>query len=290
MKKILASLLVLALCAPAMAATVEVIDDADGTGSIVVTAEGADPIVGLGLDIVVTGANVTAVTISPATFNIYPDAAYTLETTTPGSYTYGAGSPVALIAGPGKDDLPLASFCISAGMLNGSGTPGADGAAVVTIDVETDLASGSCTVAVTENAARGGIVLTTGAGEDITSQTGDTITNGTPAECIKSGTALYTTWDSVGKPDCWCYAKQCRGDGDGAVQGPFWVGLDDLTGFLAAYNQFVLPAGGICYDNDRAIQGPFRVSLDDLTIFLTYYNQFVVPDCDMTDYNFWLTP
>ena len=76
MKKILASLLVLGLCAPIMAATVTINDNGDGTGTIVVDAGAGNAIVGLALNIdvndVTSAGSITALSITPATFNIYP--------------------------------------------------------------------------------------------------------------------------------------------------------------------------------------------------------------------------
>jgi hypothetical protein len=163
MKKFLASLLVLALCAPVMAATVTINDNGDGTGTIVVDATAEGLIVGLGLNIDTTGGNITALSIEPATFNIFPDAAHDMELTTQGSYGYGDGTPIANQDAVGEAALS-SSFAVSVGMLNGETTAGAAGAAVVTINIAVDAATNIC---VEENAIRGGIVLTDGTGVDI---------------------------------------------------------------------------------------------------------------------------
>jgi hypothetical protein len=163
MKKFLASLLVLALCAPVMAATVTINDNGDGTGTIVVDATAEGLIVGLGLNIDTTGGNITALSIEPATFNIFPDAAHDMELTTQGSYGYGDGTPIANQDAVGEAALS-SSFAVSVGMLNGETTAGAAGAAVVTINITVDADTNIC---VEENAIRGGIVLTDGTGVDI---------------------------------------------------------------------------------------------------------------------------
>ncbi|MHC4834781.1 MAG: hypothetical protein ACYTCN_02350, partial [Planctomycetota bacterium] len=156
MKKILASLLVLALCAPAMAATITLEDIGGGQATITVATEGEEAnIVGLGLDVVVTGGEVTVVSVDTANFNIFPDYAYFLETDTdPNGYEYGEGHPVAAMEEAGVLELPQSSFALSLGNLNGIDTPGADGAAevVITVDWDGDL------LEVCENATRGGIV------------------------------------------------------------------------------------------------------------------------------------
>ncbi|MHC4676820.1 MAG: hypothetical protein ACYTBZ_30415, partial [Planctomycetota bacterium] len=45
------------------------------------------------------------------------------------------------------------------------------------------------------------------------------------SECMKTSAPEYDDWEAWDKPDCWCYARQCRGDGDGLQTGPFWVGF-----------------------------------------------------------------
>ncbi|MHC5180343.1 MAG: hypothetical protein ACYSOW_00465 [Planctomycetota bacterium] len=140
MKKILASLLVLALCAPAMAATITLEDIGGGQATITVATEGEEAnIVGLGLDVVVTGGVVTEVDVpalAAQNFNIFPDYAYVLETDEdPNGYEYGEGHPVAAMEEAGKLELPQSSFALSLGNLNGIDTPGADGAAEVVITV-----------------------------------------------------------------------------------------------------------------------------------------------------------
>jgi len=192
MKKILVSLLVLAMCVPAMAATVSVNDNGDGTGTIVVDAGEGNLIVGLALNVDTTGGNITALSISPATFNIYPDAAHDMEVATPDSYGYGDGTPIANQDAVGEASLS-SSFAVSAGMLNGADIAGADGAQVVTIDISVDADTNIC---VEENALRGGIVLTDGSGVDI---------DGTTV-CGDVG---------PGGPACWNYPCQPFGDANG---------------------------------------------------------------------------
>jgi hypothetical protein len=280
MKKILVSLLVLALCAPAMAATITLDDIGSGQATITVATEGGEAnIVGLGLDVTVTGGSVTAVSVDTADFNIYPDAAYTQELGD--GYTYGEGTPVAAKLVAGEIALPQSEFALSLGNLNGETTPGADGAASVVITVTW---SGD-ELEVCENATRGGIVAVDGTSLDAAC---DTLAGGTPP-CVKDTAPFYADWVAFGEPECWCYQKNCRGDYDGLLSGPFRVGIPDLQGFLAAYNQIVLPAGGICADFDHVPSGPFRVGIPDLQTLLQYYNQLdsIVPVCDSTNYNFW---
>ena len=51
-------------------------------------------------------------------------------------------------------------------------------------------------------------------------------------ECY-AGRPDYDQWVEAGKPECWCYPRQCHGDADNAKQGGFvlgywYVGSDDL--------------------------------------------------------------
>jgi len=113
-------------------------------------------------------------------------------------------------------------------------------------------------------------------------------------ECMKATHPAYNDWLAWGKPDCWCYARQCRGDINGLKHGPFWVQVIDLDLFKDAFNKIdvALPPWGICADLDHNKYGPFRVKVLDLDIFKTYFNkpESQVPECDKTHYNFWVTP
>ncbi|MHC5164902.1 MAG: hypothetical protein ACYSOI_06085 [Planctomycetota bacterium] len=241
MKKILASLLVLALCAPAMAATITLEDIGGGQATITVATEGEEAnIVGLGLDVVVTGGQVTDVSVDTADFNIFPDYAYCLETDEDPNdgYEYGEGHPVAAMLEAGKLELPQSSFALSLGNLNGIDIPGADGATevVITVDWSGDL------LEVCENATRGGIVAN---GEEA----------GIPldAECAElEGGCVVTT---------------CLGDGtvDGAVNGA------DVGGLIATFNLILGQPGYNCiYDFtlDDAVNGA------DIGGFLAVFNTF----------------
>lgn len=290
MKKILASLLVLALCAPAMAATVSFTDNTDGTGTFTITTVGVgdEYMVGVALD-VLADAGITAVTV-PAAFNVYPDAGYTIGATfDPWGAPAVAGTPVCAVATPGEIALPgtAGTFAICFANLNGPSTPGATGAQ--TIDI-TFAAPDGTQVTISENAARAGVVGTLGEDIALTGTLTGTITVAV-TECVKSTASFYTDWVNYGKPDCWCYQRQCRGDANGTQSGPYWVSGADLTIFKNAFNKTdgSLPAGGICADFNHAASGPYRVSGADLTIFKTYFNkaEASVPVCDAADYNSW---
>ena len=234
MKKVILTLLVLALAIPAMAATVTITDHADGTGTITVTAEGSANIVGLALDIDVTaGGNITGTVVNTATFNIFMDAAYT-EVNGDG-YTYGEGTAIASQTAAGQVAISN-SFAVSAAALNGENTAGATGSASVTITVTVDA---DTTISVKANDPRGGIILTDGTGEAISSGT-DGVVSGDitlPGGCKTRLTAAeQTTWDlylAAGKVDAdlevWCNQYQCRGDAANDVYFPEYPTLNWLV-------------------------------------------------------------
>jgi hypothetical protein len=116
------------------------------------------------------------------------------------------------------------------------------------------------------------------------------------AYCMKSTHPDYTFWVLHGKPKCWCYAKQCRGDINGAMEGPFWVSQRDKVIFMQYLGQFMDPPPpslfpGPCADLNHIQEGPFWVSQQDKVIFIQYLSQMIPPpDCDSTHINFWCTP
>ncbi len=144
-------LLVALMAVPAFAMTA-VVDDTAKTLTLDSTADGVN-IVALGLTVDSDSGTIDSVAISPSTFNIYMDSAFTAGN----SYTYGAGIPTAMIDQAGELALPADDFAISAGMLNGEEDAGADGAAVVTITFTGDAAG-----TISLNAIRGGVVATDG--------------------------------------------------------------------------------------------------------------------------------
>jgi parallel beta-helix repeat protein len=91
------------------------------------------------------------------------------------------------------------------------------------------------------------------------------------ADCLIGGVAHaneHADWVAWGKPDCWCYARECRGDINGLKTGPYWVQLLDLQLLNTAYNktdsQLAAIPGGICADVNHKKNLGFRVQLLDL--------------------------
>jgi hypothetical protein len=113
-------------------------------------------------------------------------------------------------------------------------------------------------------------------------------------ECLKFSATGYADWKGTtwNRPSCWCYKKQCNGDSDGVLSGPYRVGIPDLSKLLATLNKSNTVvqgvANGICADFDHVASGPYRVGSPDLTKMLTYLNKadVTVPLCTAANYNF----
>jgi predicted phosphodiesterase len=109
----------------------------------------------------------------------------------------------------------------------------------------------------------------------------------------------YADWEDWGRPDCWCYQRQCRGDTDGQLEFGRPVGLLDLNLLKAAFGkddqQLAQIPNGICADVDHEPAFGKRVALSDLNILKDYFGLADVPACDAEPintgpYNFWTSP
>jgi hypothetical protein len=159
--------------------------------------------------------------------------------------------------------------------------------------------SGDANLCITTNATRGNVVKEDATEASVTLPAGG---GGAPAGCIKvlfdclpSGALGYADWVTLGRPNCWCYPRQCHGDADGKKQGNtitgiYWVGENDLNIFSAAYKKLEPPKGsgigsvpnGICADFARdkqgnTITGIYRVGENDLNRFTAYYKKLEPP-------------
>ncbi|MBW8015535.1 MAG: hypothetical protein FVQ82_05050 [Planctomycetes bacterium] len=206
MKKLVLTLLVVALAIPAMAADISLVDNGDGTGTIVLTVTGIEVVRGLAI-VVDADVDVTAVAGTDAIFNVFMDAAYTAETATPGSYSLGDGTPVADPDAAGELALPAAKISLCMGILDaGQGGAGAGTYVVGTIT------TGAATVAITADALRGGIV-----GDDLDAAT------------IAGGPI------GPGGPACACWNHSCFTMGD--ANGDGFITSQDVQALLAAWGQ-----------------------------------------------------
>lgn len=280
MKKCLAIIVAMALVAPAMAASVTVSAGAND-GEVVLTADAG--IVGIGLT--VDGDDVTAVAVD-SFFDIFIDSAFDLG----GSYNLGDGIPTATQGAPGEQGLPSGSFSISVGGLDDDGIGGGTEEAPLSTTI---VLSGTGTVTVDADMLRGGIVGYDGAMTISGLPLVITLDPGVEPECMKNTHPDYLTWVGYGKPDCWCYAKQCKGDVDGLPQfgGAVDIYTNDTDIVVANFGTLATTEPGVCADIDHGTQfgGAVNVYTNDLDILLPNFGAKVT-DCDMTHFNFWITP
>ena len=113
------------------------------------------------------------------------------------------------------------------------------------------------------------------------------------------GSAEYTLWESVGKPECWCYVSQCYGDANGTIETGdpkagipnHHVGAADLTILTNGWKKPDTDPGFatfICADFNHILETGdpkagipnHRVGAADLTILTIWWKLGTTPeDC-----------
>jgi hypothetical protein len=110
-----------------------------------------------------------------------------------------------------------------------------------------------------------------------------------PIKTMTVAGSLYVNWVNRGRPACWAYPRQCRGDADGRKAGLYWCGENDLTILRAAINkaESALPPVGICADFDHQKAGLYWVGQNDLARFRACISRLesAVPPCGNTNPN-----
>ena len=151
------------------------------------------------------------------------------------------------------------------------------------------MVSGDCTVAIAENTIRGGVVMEDPNEQVDVNLVGCSATQAT-CECFPSGHVDYADWVEVGRPDCWCYPRQCHGDADNTGDGSGganekWVILNDLTILTAGWQKKRTETADkpfseyICADFDHTHDGGATenvrkwVILNDLTILTSNWQK-----------------
>jgi hypothetical protein len=306
MKKILFVLAALVFASPALAdvniTAVQVGEPAEGRVQISWDASSETNLVrAFGLNVTLDNdANVVSATGMSTDYWVYPG---TIVIAADGTIT-DAGSIAAEYDDLPSDTLPgppdgngVTLECASLYAPVGPGSPNAPATSGILAELVVDK---SCTLCISANVSRAGATGVVMENPD------EVVTVNYPAvcldvvveadECMKTTHPAYADWETWGKPDCWCYAKQCRGDINGALFLGKPVTGADLIIFKAAFNladgDLAGVTDGICADLNMA---PFlgkRVTGADLIIFKQYFNiaDASVPECDDTHINFWETP
>ncbi len=305
MKKLILVLAILLVASPVWAALDVnlVLVDSDTVAVVYTGADSANLPRAFALTLTITGGTFDSFvagsylqgesTAAAPGFGIYP-ARIAIDST--GTVT-GYGDPLADSADPGA----TAGFGTSSIVLEFGSLYYGDANAPLTGDTLCEINFTKGTAAqitlADETTYRGGIVLENG------TQLTDTaaVTLAVP-ECLSSSATEYSKWVEYGKPDCWCFRKQCRGDADGVKTTLKPVMNPDLTIFKAAFNQsktyvktlIVSGKPGICADFDHKDTTLKPVMNPDLTIFKEYFNDSdaSVPQCDAAPvvtgpYNSW---
>lgn len=296
MKK-LALVLVLAMSVPAMAALTFTAEDiGDGQLKISYTGEAGDAPRGIALRLTITGDG----TIAPdaavavdAAYNTYIDYA----ASNPANFAVGDGHPLAKVGEAGALEVPGAEVSVSMGVLDEDGNQDAGPENADPLIILQLAGTGTVNVEICADTLRGPDSGVVGSVLESNLQDGcinaDVVIPGAET-CMKDTNPDFDTWDGLGRPDCWCYAKQCKGDADGLsqVNDLLAVFTDDLAIFVSAYAQPTLPEGGVCadFDHQAQVNDLLRVFTDDLAIFVGSYGSPGVTDCDDSGFNFWLVP
>ena len=309
MKKLLCLFAVIALAAPIYAAdpNVSVTCTDEGSGVVridyeVLVEDGVDPGLarGFAMDITVTGnATIEGIsdyssdgtsTSTPSAYGVFISS--TVFENDP-NFVNNWGDPVATgtgaLGGLGTNGITVEIASLYNATTEAGKAPGMSGTLFkLKIDGNGD---DDTTVAIAAEALRGGAVMESVGAPSIVSANivapGCSMTG--LADCFGAigaevTQAEFDDWDTFGKPDCWCYARQCYGDVNNTAEGTkfggwFFVGVDDLTLLSSAWQVKEPPKGsgiasipnGICADFSHSQEGTkfggwFRVGVDDLTL------------------------
>ena len=269
MKKALV-IMMLVVAAPLYAVTGTADVATAGEATVTIPTE----IVALGLSVECSDGQIDTVVID-SFFDVFMDAAHDQEAGA--GYVYQTGTAIADKDAVGEIGLPSASFAISAGGLDdtGSETP----PATVTIVLTSDAGA---TVKITSNGLRGGMVDAAGA-EVALDELNFVIAP--PSANFDSGHADYAEYLAAGSPACWEAKYQCYGDATGSEEGIVKTGIysvsyADLTILVNNWQGTTgdtMAAGDypadVCADFTRSEEGIvktgiYRISYADLTILV----------------------
>lgn len=287
MRMTIVLLAMLLLVAPAMAAvTVTCVDDGTGNGvaEVYYDARGEVELIrAFGLDLVADTANIVSVTSVNSDYYIYPGTIVITD----GNVT-AWGTPVAPANDPGAGTgLGTGNATVEMGSLYAAGdgnlTPDPCGL-LCKVTVSAD-----CNLTISTNITRGGVVMEDTATPSVGPSTCALDVN----DCYGPGDPNYGDWVTLGRPECWCYPKQCHGDATGYGYGRnlYHASTPDLTVLKDAWNKDApntvghisvvdvnKPTEWACADFDRMEYGrnKYRVSTPDLTILKAYWNDVPV--------------
>ena len=298
MKKLLFILAIIAMTTPMIAQTVDfVVTDLGGLqvriGYANVDTPAADLPVGIALKVVCTDCEVTGlVSYDQTEFPAYIDYAYTEETAGDGYDPLGEGQPLAKEEdAPGRldtgTDLPATTVYVCMGRVQDgvAGPNPGPGTVVNLVTLQLADTGPTPTVTVSEDlSSRGGVV---GGGDPFATNLPQVVEP--DVGCYPSSMPDWAVWDEVGRPECWCYPRQCHGDADGLKEGAvkkWYVGSLDVGIMVSAWKVYEPPAGPgldstqICADFDHLKEGAvkkWRVGSLDVGILVANWKVFEAP-------------
>jgi hypothetical protein len=282
MKKLLFVLALLMLATPAMAAVTLTCASAGPNSVTFGYSTDGELVRAFALDITTDLGVITEVTSASTAYRIYPG---TIDINAAGEVE-DYGTPVAPSGDPGAlGGLGTSGVTVEMASLYGPNDANANptyipGTSGDLVTVYTSVPSPNVTATV--NTTRGNVVL-----EDTTSVSPSSSTC-IAGECYPSGLSDHGEWVSVGRPDSWCYPKQCHGDATGTDEffgrtNKVSVGGADVAILLQGYNLNVSeysdptsdPWIAADFDHDTEFFGrtnEVRVGGQDVAILLSYYN------------------
>ena len=267
--------------------------DGDGVVTIYYDVNSADPVRAFALDIVPSGsAAVTSAYGFSTQYNIYPGSIDINDTThlvddngnaiCDGNYP-GSGYPG---TNPGLNEVGGVTIEMGSLYVGAPNAPDANGVLC------RFTVSGTCSVAISENTIRAGIVM-----ETVGPNAPDpniTIISPVSVNMDCYDAADKAMWTLAGSPSCWCHRPsvtdanvmarfQCRGDADGLFTGKnvdgkrIWVGLTDLNLLVGGWQKIestYTDPNWVCADFNHNFTGKdvdgkrIWVGLDDLNILV----------------------
>ena len=291
MKKIILTLAVLILAAPALGSIDITCDCNPDTNEVTVTvadSESGRPRA-FALDFTASNAaDVLSVSGLSAGYPIYPGQidinAITGEVDDYGSAVCDSGYPGTL-GGLGTPGMTIEMGSLYDGEVN---APDANGVLLkFIVDVNNVIGSD---IGIAANAIRAGAVVMEDLGAVTANMTGCSFPPDAPPPCYTGPD--QTEWVAVGSPTSWCTPTQCHGDADGATEvigrGTFDVGYADITillqGFATAYAGDPIAQPWIAADFDHGYEtigrGSFPVGYNDITVLLAWFATAGCPtDC-----------
>ena len=292
MRKIVFALMVLMVTTGAWAAVdVNCNCDAD-TNVVTIRYVNGEPnrVRAFALDVNVAGANIVGVSNLNADYYVYPGS---IEIDSGGNVT-DDGNAVCDSAYPGTNPgLGTDAVTIEMGSLYAASDPDHNtppGNSGILLKLQL---SGKGNVSIAKNTIRGGVVMENPGLSPTVNTTGCGFA---PPECFPSDHPDYAMWSRayVGKPDCWCYTYQCKGDTDNVFEGKDnpgkrkYVVLADLQLLSSGWQKVETDpdfSSFICADFDHNFEGKDNpgkrkhVVLTDLQILSAHWQKVDTDPC-----------